>query len=55
MWGGSMDQVIAVRQVCKKYPANWKDVFWALMDFEKAYDSINRHGMWQILRVYGVE
>ena len=24
------------------------------MDFEKAYDSIDRHGMWQMLRVYGV-
>ena len=25
------------------------------MDFEKAYDTIDRHGMWQMLRVYGVE
>ena len=24
------------------------------MDLEKAYDTIDRHGMWQILRVYGV-
>ena len=24
------------------------------MDLEKAYDTINRHGMWQMLRVYGV-
>ena len=24
------------------------------MDFEKANDTINRHGMWQMLRVYGV-
>ena len=24
------------------------------MDLEKAYDTIDRHGMWQMLRVYGV-
>ena len=48
---GCMDQVLAARQVCEKYLANWKDVFWALMDLEKAYDTIDRHGMWQMLRV----
>ena len=26
---GCMDQVFAVRQVCEKYLANGKDVFWA--------------------------
>ena len=49
-----MDQVFAVRKVCEKYLANRKDVFWAFMDLEKAYDTIDRHGMWQMLRVYGV-
>ena len=49
-----MDQGLAVRQVCEKYLANMKDVFWAFMDLEKAYDTIDRHGMWQMLRVYGV-
>ena len=49
-----MHQVFAVRQVCDKYLANGKDVFWAFMDLEKAYDMINRHGMWQMLRVYRV-
>ena len=24
------------------------------MDLEKAYNTIERHGMWQMLRVYGV-
>ena len=24
------------------------------MDLEKAYDAIDRHGMWQMLRVYAV-
>ena len=29
---GCMDQVFAIRQVCEKYLANWKDVFWAFVD-----------------------
>ena len=37
--------MFAVRQVCEKYLANGKDVFWAFMDLEKAYDTIDRHGM----------
>ena len=33
---GCMDQVFAEGQVCEKYLANWKDVFGAFMDLEKA-------------------
>ena len=49
-----MDQVFAIRQVCVKYLANGKHVFWASMDLKKAYDTIDRHGMWHMLRLYGV-
>ena len=35
-----MNQVFAVWQVSKQYLANGKDVFWALMNLEKAYDTI---------------
>ena len=48
-----MDQVFTVRHMCEKYLAEGKDVFWAFMNLEKAY-MIDRHGMWQMLRVYGV-
>ena len=51
---GCMDRVFAVGQVCEKYLAYGKDVFWAFMDLEKAYDTIDRQGMWHVLRVYGV-
>ena len=44
-------QVFAVRQVCEKYLAKGKDVLWAFMDLEKASDTIDRHDMWQMLRV----
>ena len=46
--------MFAVRQVCDKYQVNGKYVFRAFMDLEKAYDTIGRHGMWQMLRVYGI-
>ena len=49
-----MDQVFAGRHVSEKYLANWKVVSWAYMDLEKSYDTIDRNGMWQMLRVYGV-
>ena len=38
---GYMDQVFVVRQVCEKYLANGKDVLWAFMDLEKAYDTMD--------------
>ena len=31
-----------------------KDVFCVFMDLEKAYDMIDRQGIWQMLRMYGV-
>ena len=37
-----MYQVFAVKQVCEKYLANWKDVFCAFMDLENSYDAIDR-------------
>ena len=46
--------MFAVRQVFENYLVNREDVFWAFMDLEKTYDTIDRHGMWQMQRVYGV-
>ena len=41
--------MFAVSQVCEKYLVNLKDVFWAFMDLEKAYDTIDRDGVgWMI-------
>ena len=39
---GCMDQVFAIWQICENYLANGKDVFWACIDLEKAYDTIDR-------------
>ena len=46
-----MDQVFAVRQVCEKYLANGKDVFWVFLWVWKRHMILL---MWQMLRVYGV-
>ena len=32
-----------------------KNVFCWIVDLQKAYDTIDRNGMWQMLRVYGVD
>ena len=36
--------------MCEKSLTNEKDVFWAFMDLEKAYGTIDRNGMWQMLK-----
>ena len=41
-------------QVCGKFLANGKYVFWVFMDLEKAYDTIYQHDICQMLRVYRV-
>ena len=51
---GCIDQVFAVSHVCEMYLANGKDVFLEFMDLEKAFKTIDRHGIWQMLRVYEV-
>ena len=42
---GCMDLEFAARQVCEKYLTIGRDVFWELMNLEKAYDTIDRQGM----------
>ena len=51
---GCMNQVFGVGQVCEEYLANGRDVFWAFVDLEKAYDTVDRHGMRHMLGVCGV-
>ena len=51
---GCMDQVFVVNQVSEKYLKNAKDGFWEFWDLEKSYDTIDRHGLKQMLRMCGV-
>ena len=50
-----MDQVFAERHVCEKYLTNGKGVFCAFMDLKKSYDTIDQHGMWQMLECMELE
>ncbi len=43
-----------MRQMCEKYLAKDKDVFWVFMNFEKAYDRIDKEGLWTVLRLHGL-
>ena len=52
---GCTDQVFVVRQICEKYLAKGKDVYFAFMDLEKAYDRVDRGAMWSVLGMYGVD
>ena len=51
---GCADQTFIVRQICEKYSAKGKDVYFAFLDLEKAYDRVDREAMWKMLRIYGV-
>ena len=42
---GCTDQVFVVRQISEKYLAKGKDVYFAFMDLEKAYDRVDRDAM----------
>ena len=49
---GCLDPVFAARQICQPYLANWKDVFWAFMNLENTYVTIDRYAVRQVIRVY---
>ena len=48
---GCTDQIFIVRQICEKYLGKGKDVCFAFLDLEKAYD---RDAMWNVLRLNGI-
>ena len=51
---GCIDQIFIVRQICEKYLAKNKDVYFAFLDLEKAYDRVDRDALWRVLRLYGI-
>ena len=51
---GCVDQIFVVRQLCEKFLGKGRDVYFAFMDLEKAYDRVDRRALWQVLRMYGL-
>ncbi len=41
-------------KLVEKYLEKDRKLFAAFMDLEKAYDRVDRKGLWEALRVYGV-
>ena len=48
------DQIFIVKQIYKKYLGKCKDVYFAFLDLEKAYDRVDRDAMWSVWRLYGI-
>ena len=42
---GCTDQIFIVRQICEKYLGRGRDVYFAFLDLEKAYDRVDRDAM----------
>ena len=51
---GCTDHVSIIRQMCKKYLPEGKDVYSAFLYLEKAHDKVDRDAMWGVLRLYGI-
>ena len=48
---GCTDQTFIFRQICEKYIAKDKDIYFAFLDLGKMYDRIDREAMWKVLRI----
>ncbi len=51
---GCVDKIFAVKILVAKYQEKDRKLSAAFMDLEKAYDRVNRKGLWNTLRVYWV-
>ena len=52
---GTTDAIFFIRQIHEKYLGKNKELFFALIDLEKAFDQIPREILWWALRKLGVE
>ena len=50
---GCIDQIFALRNIIEQC-TEWQRQIYINVDFEKAFDSIHRDGLWNILRMYGI-
>ena len=45
--------IFAARQIQEKYREQNRDLYMVFVDLTKAFDSVNRLGLWQVLRKIG--
>ena len=48
---GCTDQIFIVRQTCEKYLGKGKDVYFAFLNLEKAYDTVDRDAVWNVFEI----
>ena len=51
---GCVDQIFTLRQLCEKVCGKGKLLYLGFMDLEKAYDRVDRKGVWEVLEIYGI-
>ena len=51
---GGIDHIFSIRQILEKKWEYNKDVYQLFIDFEKAYDSIKRESLYNILIKFGI-
>ncbi len=51
---GCLGQIFTVKILVEKYLEKDRKLFAVFMDLEKEYDRVDRKGLWDTLRVYGV-
>ena len=48
-----MDMICCLRQVHEKCTEQDRPLYMVFVDFSKAFDTVGRTGLWQLLRTYG--
>ena len=51
----TIDQLLSLRLLAEKYNEVGKDLFLCYVDFQKAFDSVWRRGLWQVMRHLGYD
>ena len=49
-----VDQIFVLKVIVEKYLEKDRKFVAAFMDLEKAHDNVDRRGLWDVHRVYGV-
>ena len=50
-----MDMIFVARQLFEKSREHDESLFALFVDLRKAYDSVSREALWQVLKKYGVK
>lgn len=50
----TIDQIFTIRQILEKCHEQSIETHHLFVDFEKAYDSVNRNELWKAMREFGI-